>query len=584
MNPISTAEVIPPPGDVDPDLQLKYRAAFWVIAVLSSLLQCWRWRFVIWGDGVSYLDMGDAYFRHDWRMAVNGVWSPLYSWLIVLPRHLFHVSIDWESTLVHLVNLVIFVLVLCSFEFFLNVLIHRRVPSESNQHTMRVPAWALRAIGYALFLLSSVTWLTVEATTPDLCVEGIVFLIAGTIVQIRAGDRKWARFAVLGLLLGAGYLAKAVLFPLALVFLATAFFAAGATKRALGGVLVAAVIFLLIGSPLVIALSRAEGRLTYSDSGPLNYLWSVDIPSPFDDPFLSGSTASSASVTETERQFGIAAHPPKQLLAEPPMYEFSEPIGGTYPFWYNPEYYYQGLVPRFILRRQIQVLRSNAFIFFDGAISNEYDVIVAFLALLFLVPGFRLFVRSFLGNADLWVPAVVPLGAYLCLQAQPRYLPGFLLVLWASLFSSLILPRSQASKTFVWCITLALVATVSARVLTTAVSDVTHILHDRANQSGNVAEALRRMGIQPGDRVASIGYTFDAYWARLAGVKIVAEIPSAGAGVFWTADSELKSTVYDTFAKTGAKAIVCNRAPPGMPQPAGWQRVESSDYWIRITH
>lgn len=27
-------------------------------------------------DGISYLDMGDAYLRGGWRMLVNGHWSP----------------------------------------------------------------------------------------------------------------------------------------------------------------------------------------------------------------------------------------------------------------------------------------------------------------------------------------------------------------------------------------------------------------------------------------------------------------------------------------------------------------------------
>ena len=31
-------------------------------------------------DGVSYLDIGDAYFRGDWKAAVNAYWSPVYSW------------------------------------------------------------------------------------------------------------------------------------------------------------------------------------------------------------------------------------------------------------------------------------------------------------------------------------------------------------------------------------------------------------------------------------------------------------------------------------------------------------------------
>lgn len=28
-------------------------------------------------DGISYLEVGAAYWRGDWEMALNGVWSPL---------------------------------------------------------------------------------------------------------------------------------------------------------------------------------------------------------------------------------------------------------------------------------------------------------------------------------------------------------------------------------------------------------------------------------------------------------------------------------------------------------------------------
>lgn len=558
------------------DLQIKYRIVFWVIAVLSAFLNAWRSRFVIWPDGLSYLDMGDAYFRRDWKMAINGVWSPLYSWLIVLPRHLFRVPIYWESTTVHLVNFVIFVLVLCSFEFFLNALILLRVPSDTDHATMRLPGWSLRALGYALFLLSSVKWLTLEATTPDFCVEGIVFLIAGNIIQIRAGDRKWLRFAALGLLLGIGYLAKAVLFPLAFVFLAASFFSSGASRRAVGGVLLACAVFLLVGLPLIAALSKAKGHLTYSDSGWFNYLWCVDIPAPFDDPFASGSPSSPGARRYNQR-FGTPTHPITQLLAEPPLYEFSESIGGTYPFWYNPAYWYEGMVPRFLLRRQFEVLRSNLYISFDSVISVQYDIVAGFLALCLLVPSRKLFGRCLLQQAHLWVPATVPLLAYAFVQVQRRYFPGFLLVIWASLFSGLVLPRSQTSKKLVWCITLALLTTVSARVLRTAVSDVTHILRDRTDPFRNVADALRRMGVEPGDRVACIGHPSDAYWARLAGVTIVAEIPSASAETFWAAGPEIKSRVYETFTKTGARAIVCNRVPPGASL-VGWQNSGSSNH------
>jgi hypothetical protein len=574
----TTFSDLPAIGADDRDLAPLYRIVFWVIAFLSSILQVWRSRFVIWGDGVSYLDMGDAYFRHDWKMAINGVWSPLYSWLIVLPRHFFNLPIKWEATQVHYVNLVIFVLVLCSLEYFLNALVRGRVSRELGQESMRIPAWAIRTTGYALFLLSSVTWLSVEATTPDLCVEGIIFLIAGTIVLIRTGDTSWIRFLALGLFLGIGYLAKAALFPLALPFLAVSFFGAGASRRAFSRVVFSGLIFLAVASPLAISISKADGRLTYSDSGWLNYLWCVNIPAPFGDSPVSDSRASVSGLKDDQR-FGTAKHPVMQLLAEPPLNAFPGPINATYPFWYNPAYWYEGMTPRFQFFRQLKVIKSNLYILFDDVVSVQYDVIVGFLALCLLAPSRRLLMRSMLSQAHLWIPAAIPIAAYVAIQVQQRYLPGFLLVIWMSLFSGLIFPRLQSSNKLVWCITLALVMTVSARVLRMAVSDVTHIVRGSADPYENVVESLRGMGIHPGDRVASIGYTFDAYWARRAGATIVAEIPIAGEDAFWSATPETRARVYQTFAKTGARVIVCNRAPHGI-SVAGWQRLGSSNYML----
>jgi hypothetical protein len=40
-------------------------------------------------DGIGYLDMGAACLRGDWEMAVNGIWSPLYSWILGAAIYIF---------------------------------------------------------------------------------------------------------------------------------------------------------------------------------------------------------------------------------------------------------------------------------------------------------------------------------------------------------------------------------------------------------------------------------------------------------------------------------------------------------------
>jgi hypothetical protein len=39
-------------------------------------------------DSRSYSEIARAYLRHDWAMAINAYWSPLYSWLIAIALQL----------------------------------------------------------------------------------------------------------------------------------------------------------------------------------------------------------------------------------------------------------------------------------------------------------------------------------------------------------------------------------------------------------------------------------------------------------------------------------------------------------------
>ena len=68
-------------------------------------------------DGISYLDIGDAYFRADWRNAINPVWSPFYSWLLGFANLITRPSISWQFPTVHITNFLIFLTALFSFEF-----------------------------------------------------------------------------------------------------------------------------------------------------------------------------------------------------------------------------------------------------------------------------------------------------------------------------------------------------------------------------------------------------------------------------------------------------------------------------------
>ena len=80
-----------------------------LVCLVLGAVQAWLLRYSMISDGISYLDIGDAYFRGDWNSAINAYWSPVYSWCVGLALYLFKPSIWWEFITVHIVNLLIYV-------------------------------------------------------------------------------------------------------------------------------------------------------------------------------------------------------------------------------------------------------------------------------------------------------------------------------------------------------------------------------------------------------------------------------------------------------------------------------------------
>ena len=93
-----------------------------------------------------------------------------------------------------------------------------------------------------------------------------------------------------------------------------------------------------------------------------------------------------------------------------------------------------------------------------------------------------------------------------------------------------------------------------------------------------VADGLRKMGIAPGTPVASIGSGLEAYWAHLAEVRIIAEIPEKGES-FVAVDSLRRREVLNKFLELGAKAVLTNNAVVAH-STEGWQQVGQTQYYV----
>jgi hypothetical protein len=73
------------------------------LSVTLALAECWISRHSMNPDGISYLDLGNVYFKGGWA-DINAYWSPLYAWLLGL-NIVLRPDAYWEFAVAHLTNL-----------------------------------------------------------------------------------------------------------------------------------------------------------------------------------------------------------------------------------------------------------------------------------------------------------------------------------------------------------------------------------------------------------------------------------------------------------------------------------------------
>ncbi len=347
----------------------RIRLCFRAAAVALGGLHAWAaaWAHSMSEDGISYLDIGDAFMQGEWHALVNPVWSPLYAGILGLVMNALDPPMRWEFPLVHAVNFVIYLGALACFEFFLRQLLHfQRSMRDKEKGCINLPEWALSGLAYSLFIWSSLTLIQIWRVTPDMLMAALVYLAAGLLLRIRTGSDSWSNYAALGAILGLGYLTKTFMLPLSLVFLGVSLFSTANRRRAWPRVLAALLIVLLCSAPFIYTLSIAQDRLSFGEAGKLTYVRYVNkVPYPHWQGIPEGH--------------GTPAHPTRKLLDHPAVYEFDGPVGGTYPVSYDPFYWYEGVVVRFDLYRQSRALLTSSLFYFDLFFRHQAALMVGFL-------------------------------------------------------------------------------------------------------------------------------------------------------------------------------------------------------------
>lgn len=526
-------------------------------------------------DGISYLDIGDAYFRADWATAINAVWSPLYSWILGFVNLIFKPAMAWEFPAVHIVNFLIYLFALASFEYMWR---HVRATKEMPE-VLPIPEPFWWALGYLLFIWTSLSLIQLWAVTPDMLMATFVFLAAGLIAQIRAGRHDLYCFLKLGLVLGLGYLSKTFMFSTALVFLVLAWLVQKWSWSALKRISPAVGIFLLMSLPYIALISNEKGRFTIGEAGMVTYVRHV-IGIPY--PHWQGDPINQIAPTHLSRL----------IHEDPAIYEFGEPVHGTYAIGLDPSYWYEGIDLPFEFKRLVIPLLPSGMYYLELFFQKQGILLACVLVLYSMGQRRKWTAPEILRRWALVIPAVAAFGLYALVLVEDRYIGAFLLLFWSDVLANIQLPEAPHNSR--WIKVTSLVAAIGLLVAILLFNMDGFVRLNPALESGPaglaappasplaVARSLKELGIQPGEKVGVIGYAYDSFWARLARVRIVAEMLEADAiEDLWRGDESLQQSVLQAFAGAGVAAVIAEYVPKDV-ELAGWHRVGTSSYFIYL--
>jgi hypothetical protein len=256
------------------------------------------------------------------------------------------------------------------------------------------------------------------------------------------------------------------------------------------------------------------------------------------------------------------------LMNNPVVMEFGSPLPGTHPLWYDPSYWWQGAKAEFVTAAQLAAVKANLHILFDWALQMG-PLIVGALALLVIrlqkerQPG----VQHILTWYWLWPLAACTL--YLPVHVEPRFLGAFLAILWVGVYGYL-LPNSPVGLRAA-----ALVAVIAVLLLpfaaTTTRAALASLRHPATPPDQIAATALRSLGLNPGDLLATVGVDFQPFYARSAHLRTVAyvEVPEGP----WSLPAAQFDRVKECLASAGIQALVA-RGRPSLPNPQEWTEID----------
>jgi 4-amino-4-deoxy-L-arabinose transferase-like glycosyltransferase len=540
------------------------------------------------GDAISFMDISDAFRAHQWHVVANGYWNPAYAAALALGSSLTHTSRWNELHVFFFVNFFIYLGCIAATFFFVNGMVKmREVCLPQGNAGAALTPFALMLASLGLLLFSFQRELSLGKVRSDALLLFFLLLAAGFVLRLQAGG-KFTNYPLLGVALGAAYLTKSFAF-LPSCILVLAIFLVGLrrkNKTIAAGAILTGVLFAAVAGPYIYAISRQAGYLTVGDSARINYMYFID-HTPRWHSFRTGNVGHAIPTWK---------HHEELLLSSPPVYSYAGHAVGTYPLWFDPNYYTAGLKPHFWLHGHLRQLVRNPELLLRFLFEHPESFVLFFV----LLGAGALLPRGRFAWLP-WVPVMgwglLMLGIYFPVDLQDRYLTApFLLVVLPAL-ALLRLPTDSGASMSIQKVATSLALLLAFLSLTAAARDIFdrrrtlnvagYPQHAYSPDIYPAARGLIDMGIAPGDKVACMGGTacqVDQYWARLASAQILAEIevpdsaePDGNPEAYWNSLANHQQIV-STLAALQVKALVA-AFPPSDQVPAGWHQLGQSHFY-----
>jgi hypothetical protein len=554
------------------------RAVRWALRVAIVVvggLQGWAERHSISPDGVSYLNLSDGWVSGNVSAGINAYWSPLYPAVLGFVRAVIDPSPGNEATLLHVVNLLFMVLSLVGFELFLSELRARKSESHSSVEQKAAVSpdsawWDL--FNYGLFAWGALELISVGSSTPDMLVAAALYFAAALTLRCHRVPSPLS-FVGLGVVLGLGFLAKSPLLPIGAVWLIL--IAAGFGIRARWTQrLLAPALFVVVALPFIAAISLEKGRVTFADAARVNRGWYVN-----NYPMIwTGEPEGS----------GIPVHAPVIANVDPLVIAYPDGAGASYPFFDDPSYWTEGMTPRSdlrgLLRTTIKQLRYNAL--------AMGPVVLAIVLLSLTARPRTVVLREFGAVPSVTIAMLALIVGYATIVTQTRFVAGSVVILAVYGFDAFRRATAPPPTLLLGTTAAALaifVAFAKSDAIGTRTADVVHqslmvFRHAAGDRIPNshlmIADALSKAGLQRGDKVGVIGSAMQGYWARLAGLRIAAEVPSYARKAYWSGSDSVRSVVEAALWRSGARAIVAGGRNVRGELP-GWQPLPVEGYFVK---